>query len=212
MTRVKKLLAELRSARRTAVLFRSRAQADRAALFASRYFLEERSAPFLRYFVTLRIRRSLGRVPPPGLGDAFPYSGTMLVAFSTPLALGDGWSAGGTQLPRALVLCSCACPCWSGLHHLRHPPALVSHRRRGRAGAPTGALRCFFYISYVHGQIDAIPTAYYSRRAAAAARSPKRAGVWLGAAVGAKFHVAAAVPLIACTSSARFRPPNAGAC
>jgi len=81
------------------------------------------------------------------------------------------------------------------------PPALVSQPPPRRAGA----LLCspvLFYISYGHGQIDAIPTALLFLAVRRPLRgSPKRAGVWLGAGRRAKFHVAAAVRSAECTSS-----------
>jgi uridine kinase len=197
MKRMKETLAELRAACDdrlfTGVLI---LKLLAGSCLASRYFLEDRFIAFARFFVTSGFQDPWSEFLRRGLPDAFPYSGTMLAAFALPIGAGElllGWAGP----PRWTLLLLARLPLLAAdlsifLTLLRWFP--------NRSRAVVALYWCspiVFYISYVHGQTDAIPTALLLLAVAAALRvSPWRAGAWLGAAIGAKFHVAAAVPVL----------------
>jgi len=198
MKRMKETLAELRAAAGDRLFLAVLVlKAVAGSWLASRYFLEDRTIAFARYFAASGFSDPWAEFLRRGLPDAFPYSGTMLAAFAVPLGLGElllGWAG----MPRAALLFIARLPMLAAdlsifLTLLRWFP--------NRASAVVLLYWCspvVFYVSYVHGQIDAIPTALLLLAVAAALRvSPWRAGGWLALAIGAKFHTAAALPVLA---------------
>lgn len=197
MTR-RELAAEARAVARDPVFLAVLAlKLGASCLFASRDFLLGRFLPFVHWFVDSGFSDPWAEFVRRGVPDAFPYSSTMLLALALPTAP-FAWAAGGAS----------ALPGWLALLLLRVPMLLADAavllvlcgwfpNRRRQVLALYWCSPVLFYISYVHGQVDAVPTAFlFASLAAATAGAPAAAGAWLGAGLAAKMHLAAAAPLI----------------
>ena len=168
------------------------------SFFAAEYFLRERSLPFVQFWVDSGFSADpwaefLSR----GLTDAFPYSSMMLAVLAAPQALFAPFFGGAGQMPVFL-----------SLFLMRVPMALADitiyvllcRWFETKSKSVLWLYWCspvLFYISYVHGQIDAIPTAFLFVSLWYAVRvSPWWAGAFLAAGLATKFHLAVAAPLI----------------
>ncbi|MFI5361782.1 MAG: hypothetical protein ACHQ49_07410 [Elusimicrobiota bacterium] len=199
MTSRNELAAEARAARRDPLFLAVLALKIAAgACFASQYFLVDRFLPFVSYFVDSRFSDPWTEFLRRGVLDAFPYSTTMLLSLAIPTAPFAWLFGGAAALPRALALLLLRVPMLAADAAIYLILCGWFPNRRRAVLLLYWCSPVLFYISYVHGQIDSIPTAFlFASLAAASSASPLWAGLLLGLGISAKFHLAAVVPLVA---------------
>lgn len=163
----------------------------------SEYFLKDRFLAFVRYFIDSGFSDPWVEFMRRGVADAFPYSSVMLAALALPQALFAPFFGGAGNIPDFLAMMLMRLPM------LAADVAVFLFLCRWfetRSGHVLWLYWCspiLFYISYVHGQIDVIPTAFLFASIWYALRvSPWWAGAFLGAGLATKFHLAIAAPLI----------------
>jgi len=162
--------------------------------FSGSHFSNELFLPFLDYFVKSGFSNPwehFQTIRP----EAFPYSGVMLAVLSLPFAIFSPFLGAEVVTPLSLLL-------------LRLPMLVADFAifgtlvkwfptRIGRVLALYWCSPIVFYISYVHGQIDSIPTAFLVLALAACLRQEFLwGGLLYGLAIGSKFHVLAIAPFI----------------
>ncbi len=168
------------------------------SLMASHY-LRDLFVPFVRFFVESGFANPWDEFLRRGAIDAFPYSSTMLAAFTVPQVIVSLIFRGSANIPDAVQLL------------IMRVPLLVSDliiyftlcRWFGESSRRSVLLvywcsPILFFISYVYGHFDVIPTAFlFLSISAALDQRPSLSGLFLGLGIGAKFHLAAAAPLLA---------------
>lgn len=166
-----------------------------SALWASP-FMTELFAPFVSWWVEHPLSDPWTHFTEVGPANAFPYSSVMLLALSLPAAL--LWPLwGGLGIDAALLVALrlplLACDLAILAILLQWFP-----RRGWRLLALWWGSPVVFFVAYVHGQLDLIPTALLvGATAALIARRHTRAGLALGLAAAAKLHVLVALPFLA---------------
>jgi uridine kinase len=167
-----------------------------SAMFQSR-FISELFIPFVRYFVESGFSNPWSEFYRRGVLDAFPYSSVMLGLLAFPYWIGSLLVGGASHLPQAAELVLLRVPLLGADIAIC---VILCRWFETRWKSVLWLYWCspiLFYISYVHGQIDAIPTAFLLGSLWFAVRvSPVQTGLLLAAGIASKFHLAAAAPLI----------------
>ncbi|HBL17919.1 MAG: hypothetical protein A2X36_17345 [Elusimicrobia bacterium GWA2_69_24] len=166
-------------------------------LFASDYFVRERFLAFVRYFVDSGFSDPWAEFLRRGLTDAFPYSSMMLAVLALPQALAAPLFGGAHAIPAPLAFALLRLPLLAADVFVYLVLCRLFETKWRYVLGLHWCSPVLFYISYVHGQLDAIPTAFLFASLVFALRlSPWRAGALLGAGLATKFHLAVAFPLI----------------
>ncbi len=167
-----------------------------AGLFGSHY-LRDMFIPFVQYFVSSGFSNPWNEFLQRGVTDAFPYSTTMLFALAAPQVVLKTLFGGFENVPAFLTLLSMRLPL------LLADAAIFAVLCRWAGSAKRLVLWLYwcspivFFITYIYGHFDVLPTALLiaSIYFAIGQRSAV-SGLFMGAAILAKFHVAAATPLV----------------
>jgi len=166
------------------------------SFFASHY-PRDLFLPFIRYFIDSGFKDPWQEFLHRGILDAFPYSSVMLAVLSFPQAMAALLFGGAAHIPWPLQLLLLRLPMAAA------DAAIYLVLCRWLETKWRWVLLLYwgspilFYINYVHGQIDAIPTAFlFLSLWFAMQERPATAGLWLAAGIASKFHLAAAIPLI----------------
>jgi len=167
-------------------------------LFASEYFLEDRFLAFVNYFIDSGFSDPWTEFMNRGIRDAFPYSPMMLGLLTAPIATVAPFFGSAAAIPGPLAIALARIPVLAGDVLIYLALCRWFERKWKLVLFLHWASPILFYISYVHGQLDAVPTAFlFLSLAAASSRRPALAGAALGAGLATKFHLAVAVPLLA---------------
>ncbi|MFA6092183.1 MAG: hypothetical protein WCU88_01350 [Elusimicrobiota bacterium] len=165
--------------------------------FFAGHFLKDLFIPFVRYFTDSGFSDPWTHYLRLGVLDAFPYSSTMLAVLTPAQALGALLFGGSQNIPWNVELLLMRLPMLAADLAIY---LILCRFFETRWRSVLNLYWCspiLFYINYIHGQIDAIPTAFLFISLYMALKSrPGWAGLWLAVGIAAKFHVAAAAPLI----------------
>ncbi len=169
-----------------------------ASLFFASTYLRDLFLPFITHFIDSGFQNPFEHFAAHGALNAFPYSGTMLGLLSLPQALVSVVAPGlvhGSEPLRLFLI---------RLPMLAADLAILAVLIRWFETKPRRILWIYwcspilFFISYVHGQIDSIPSAFLLLSLWALFRGRGAlAGVLLGLGIGAKLHLLVAVPFLA---------------
>jgi len=166
------------------------------SIFASHY-LKDLFLPFVHYFIASRFADPWSEFLRRGVLDAFPYSSVMLASFTIPHWFGAVLFGGVDHIPWNLQLFLMRVPMLAADLAIY---VLLCRWFESKWRSVMWVYWCcpiLFYISYIHGQVDSIPTAFLLMSLWLATRlSPVAAGLILAMGLGCKFHLAAAIPLI----------------
>jgi uridine kinase len=160
------------------------------------HWLRDLFIPFVSWFVAHPTSNPWDHFLVTGPTDAFPYSVAMLAALAAPQAIAS------------MVAPGLAAHEWARMLLIRLPMLTADlgifwillqwfETHRGRVLWLYWCSPILFFISYVHGQIDAIPTALLMLSLFLLFRnSVLRAGLALGLGIAAKMHLLIAVPFL----------------
>lgn len=165
-----------------------------SALFGSHY-VKDLFLPFINYFITSGFENPWQAFVAQGRVDAFPYSAPMLGLLAFPQ-----WIV--SLLFPNLVAESVR------LFLIRLPMLVADltiliilarwfYTKKNLALWIYWCSPIVFYISYIHGQVDVIPTAFlFLALATLLARRPAWSGALLGIGIATKMHLAVAIPFL----------------
>lgn len=167
-----------------------------SAIFGSHY-VRDLFLPFIDHFIASGFANPWDAFAAQGRLDAFPYSAPMLALLAAPQALATwitpGWVASSESLRLLLIRIPMLAADMAIL-------AVLAHWFPTKRNLALWLYWCspvLFYVSYVHGQVDAIPTAFlFGSLAALLLRRPGWAGVLLGLGIATKAHLAIAAPFL----------------
>lgn len=167
-----------------------------AALFGSHY-VRDLFLPFIEHFIASGFQNPWDAFAAQGRLDAFPYSAPMLALLAAPQAVATWLAPGLVAESESLRLLLIRLPMLAADLAIL---AILAHWFQTKRAPVLWLYWCspaLFYVSYVHGQVDAIPTAFlFGSLAAVLARRPGWAGFLLGIGIASKLHVAVAVPFL----------------
>lgn len=167
-----------------------------AALFGSA-FVRTLFVPFVTWTVEHPGANPWDHFAQVGPVDAFPYSGAMLALLATPQALANLLWPQGVAGSEALRLLLIRLPLLGADLTIFAVLCAWFDTKRSKVLWLYWCSPILFYISYVHGQLDAIPTALLFLCLHALFRDrPLRAGALLGLGIAAKMHLLVAVPFL----------------
>lgn len=165
-------------------------------VFTSRY-LSELFVPFVRFFVDSGGQNPWQEFFQRGVLDAFPYSSVMLFLLSLPTAIVSLFFGGAAHIPDSLQLFLMRLPMFIGDVAIYLVLCSWFERQWRSVLLLYWCSPVLFFISYMHGQIDVIPTAFLFLSFWCAIRlKPLSAGFLLAAGCATKFHLLASIPLI----------------
>ena len=168
-----------------------------SALFGS-YYVRELFVPFVTHFIDSGFANPWEHFAAQGKLDAFPYSGLMLGLLSAPQAFVSIFVPGLVHASEPLRLLLVRLPMLIADLAILAVLARWFETKRTRLLLVYWCSPILFYISYVHGQIDAIPSAFlFLCLFFVFRRRPLVAGLLLGLGLGTKLHLLVAVPFVA---------------
>lgn len=167
-----------------------------SAVFGSHY-LRDLFLPFIDHFIASGFANPWDAFAALGRLDAFPYSAPMLALLAAPQAvatwIAPGWVASSEPLRLVLIRLPMLAADMAIL-------AVLAHWFQTKRNLALWLYWCspvLIYVSYFHGQVDSIPTAFlFGSLAALLLRRPGWAGALLGMGIATKAHVAIAAPFL----------------
>jgi len=167
-----------------------------SALFGSHY-VRDLFLPFVDHFIASGFANPWEAFLAQGRLDAFPYSAPMLALLAAPQAIATWIAPAWVASCEPLRLLLIRLPMLAADLAILAVLAQWFQTKRNLALWLYWCSPALFYVSYVHGQVDAIPTAFlFGALAALLARRPGWAGVLLGVGIATKLHVAVAAPFL----------------
>lgn len=167
-----------------------------AATFSSHY-IKDLFLPFIGHFLQSGFANPWDAFAAQGRLDAFPYSGVMLALLSLPEALARLVAPGWVDSSEHLRLFLIRLPMLGADLVIFRTLCKWFPSKRIKVLLIHWCSPILFYISYVHGQIDAIPTAFLILAIGAAFRGRAlRSGIMLGVGMAAKMHLLVALPFL----------------
>ena len=168
-----------------------------SALFGS-HFVRDLFIPFITWFVDHHFQNPWDAFVATGPIDAFPYSGVMLAALSAPQALATLIMPGVVASQEWLRLLLIRLPMLGADLVIFAVLLRWFDTKRDRVLWIYWCSPILFFISYVHGQVDSIPTALLFVSLFLLLRNRAlAAGIVLGLGIAAKMHLLIAVPFLA---------------
>lgn len=169
-----------------------------AASFAfGSHYVRELFLPFITHFLDSGLANPWDHFSSQGRPEAFPYSAPMLALLSAPQALAGLVMPGLTRESEAFRLFLIRLPLLAADLAMLAVLARWFETKRRTVLWLYWASPIVFFISYVHGQVDAIPSAFLLLGLAALFRGrPAVSALMLGLGVGTKLHLLVAVPFM----------------
>ncbi len=176
-----------------------------AALFGS-YFVRDLFLPFIDWFVSHGFHDPWDEFARRGAVNSFPYSVVMLVLLSAPQAAVSLFARGVVESSESLRLLLIRLPLLAADLTIFAILCRWFDTKREKVLWLYWCSPILFFISYVHGQVDGIPSALLfvslycllrdEQSRARSAGAAAAAGVCLGLGIAAKMHVILAVPFL----------------
>jgi uridine kinase len=176
-----------------------------AALFGS-YFIRDLFLPFVDWFVSHGFHDPWDEFARRGAVNSFPYSVVMLVLLSAPQAVVSLVAPGLVASSESLRLLLIRLPMLGADLAIFAILCRWFETKQDKVLWIYWCSPILFFISYVHGQVDSIPSAllfvslYFLLRPtegrAQSATAAAAAGVFLGLGIAAKMHVILALPFL----------------
>lgn len=166
--------------------------------FVGSHYVRDLFLPFLSHFIDSGFANPWDAFASAGRLDAFPYSGPMLAILAAPQALATLVLPGFVRDSEAFRLFLVRLPMLAADLAVFAVLCRWFADRRDRVLWLYWCSPILFYISYVHGQIDVIPSAFlFLSLLALFSGRELAAGVLLGVGLGTKLHLLVVLPFVA---------------
>jgi uridine kinase len=169
-----------------------------ASAFFGSHYVRDLFIPFISWFVHHPLSNPWDEFLATGPTDAFPYSAVMLAVLAAPQGIATAIAPGFVDSHEWVKLLLIRLPMLGADLTIFAILLRWFDAKRERVLWIYWCSPILFYISYIHGQIDSIPTALlFVSLFLLFQERPLAAGAALGLGIAAKLHVLIAVPFLA---------------